>query len=999
MNPSRPFILRPVATTLLMVAILLSGLIAYRFLPISALPEVDYPTIQVVTLYPGASPEIMTSSITAPLENQLGQIPGLNEMSSSSSGGASVITLQFSLQSNLDVAEQEVQAAINAAQSLLPNDLPNQPVFSKVNPADAPILTLAVMSDGMPLPQIQDLVDTRLAQKISQISGVGLVSIMSLEDLRSTVTSNNLNGPKGSFDGPTRASTLDANDQLRSADAYRDLIIAYKNGSPLRIRDVASVEDDAENVRLAAWANNLPAVVLNIQRQPGANVIEVVDRIKALLPQLQSTLPGNLDVQVLTDRTTTIRASVKDVQFELALAVALVVMVTFLFLRNVYATLIPSFAVPLSLIGTFGVMYLSGFSINNLTLMALTIATGFVVDDAIVMVENIARYLEQGDSPLEAALKGSKQIGFTIISLTFSLIAVLIPLLFMGDVAGRLFREFAITLAVAILISGFVSLTLTPMLSAKLLRHVDEDQQGRFARAAGRVIDGLIAQYAKALRVVLRHQPLTLLVAIATLALTALLYLAMPKGFFPVQDTGVIQGVAEAPQSISFQAMSERQRALAEVVLKDPAVASLSSYIGVDGSNPTLNTGRLLINLKPHSERDVTASEVIQRLQPELDHLPGIKLYMQPVQDLTIEDRVARTQYQFTLQDADPDVLAEWVPKLVARLQELPQLADVASDWQDKGLQAYLNIDRDTASRLGVKLSDIDSVLYNAFGQRLISTIFTQATQYRVVLEVAPQFQLGPQALEQLYVPSSDGTQVRLSSLAKVEERHTLLAINHIAQFPSATLSFNLAKGYSLGEAVEAIRGVEASLELPLSMQGSFRGAALAFEASLSNTLLLILASVVTMYIVLGILYESFIHPVTILSTLPSAGVGALLALMLAGQEIGIVAIIGIILLIGIVKKNAIMMIDFALDAERNEGKPPHEAIYQACLLRFRPILMTTMGITMVGGLLLSQVLTLFTTPVIYLYFDRLARRWAAWRKQRGLDLNTEAGFDGDAGR
>ncbi|MGU0676397.1 multidrug efflux RND transporter permease subunit MuxB [Pseudomonas aeruginosa] len=1073
MNPSRPFILRPVATTLLMVAILLSGLIAYRFLPISALPEVDYPTIQVVTLYPGASPEIMTSSITAPLENQLGQIPGLNEMSSSSSGGASVITLQFSLQSNLDVAEQEVQAAINAAQSLLPNDLPNQPVFSKVNPADAPILTLAVMSDGMPLPQIQDLVDTRLAQKISQISGVGLVSIsggqrpavrvranptalaaagLSLEDLRSTVTSNNLNGPKGSFDGPTRASTLDANDQLRSADAYRDLIIAYKNGSPLRIRDVASVEDDAENVRLAAWANNLPAVVLNIQRQPGANVIEVVDRIKALLPQLQSTLPGNLDVQVLTDRTTTIRASVKDVQFELALAVALVVMVTFLFLRNVYATLIPSFAVPLSLIGTFGVMYLSGFSINNLTLMALTIATGFVVDDAIVMVENIARYLEQGDSPLEAALKGSKQIGFTIISLTFSLIAVLIPLLFMGDVAGRLFREFAITLAVAILISGFVSLTLTPMLSAKLLRHIDEDQQGRFARAAGRVIDGLIAQYAKALRVVLRHQPLTLLVAIATLALTALLYLAMPKGFFPVQDTGVIQGVAEAPQSISFQAMSERQRALAEVVLKDPAVASLSSYIGVDGSNPTLNTGRLLINLKPHSERDVTASEVIQRLQPELntgrllinlkphserdvtaseviqrlqpelDHLPGIKLYMQPVQDLTIEDRVARTQYQFTLQDADPDVLAEWVPKLVARLQELPQLADVASDWQDKGLQAYLNIDRDTASRLGVKLSDIDSVLYNAFGQRLISTIFTQATQYRVVLEVAPQFQLGPQALEQLYVPSSDGTQVRLSSLAKVEERHTLLAINHIAQFPSATLSFNLAKGYSLGEAVEAIRGVEASLELPLSMQGSFRGAALAFEASLSNTLLLILASVVTMYIVLGILYESFIHPVTILSTLPSAGVGALLALMLAGQEIGIVAIIGIILLIGIVKKNAIMMIDFALDAERNEGKPPHEAIYQACLLRFRPILMTTMaallgalplmlaggagaelrqplGITMVGGLLLSQVLTLFTTPVIYLYFDRLARRWAAWRKQRGLDLNTEAGFDGDAGR
>ena len=1019
MNPSRLFILRPVATSLMMVAILLSGIVAYRLLPLSALPEVDYPTIQVVTLYPGASPDVMTSSITAPLERQFGQMPGLNQMSSTSSGGASVITLQFSLSLTLDVAEQEVQAAINAATSLLPTDLPAPPIYNKVNPADTPILALAVMSNSLPLPRVQDLIDTRIAQKISQLPGVGLVSLsggqrpavrvqanpkalaaygMSLDDLRTAIGNANVNQAKGSFDGPSQASTIDANDQLKSAAEYQRLIIAYKNGAPIRLTDVADVIDDAENVRLAAWANDKAAIIVNIQRQPGANVIQVVDRIKKLLPQLQATLPGSVDVVLLTDRTTTIRASVRDVQFELLLAVALVVMVIFLFLRNVAATVIPSVAVPLSLVGTFGVMYLAGFSINNLTLMALTIATGFVVDDAIVMIENISRYIEQGMKPLQAALKGAEQIAFTIISLTFSLIAVLIPLLFMGDVVGRLFREFAITLAVAILISAFVSLTLTPMMCARLLRHVPPNEQTRFYRASGAFFDAVIARYGRALDWVLDRQAATLLVALGTLALTVILYLVMPKGFFPVQDTGVIQGISEAPQSISFAAMAQRQQDLAKVVLQDPAVQSLSSYIGVDGTNVTLNSGRMLINLKPLAERGIDATAVIRRLQPQLAQVAGIALYMQPVQDLSIEDRVSRTQYQFTLEDADGNNLSIWVPKLVERLRTAPQLADVASDLQDRGLQAFVEIDRNTASRLGVTPAAIDNALYNAFGQRLISTIFTQSNQYRVVLEVQREYQKGPIALNDIFITSTDGQQVRLSSVARVSERTAPLSVSHLGQFPSATISFNLGSGYSLGEAVSAVRAAEAELGLPASTQTSFQGAARAFEASLANTLLLILAAIVTMYIVLGVLYESYIHPVTILSTLPSAGVGALLALMLSRTDLGIIAVIGIILLIGIVKKNAIMMIDFALDAERNEGKSPREAIHQACLLRFRPILMTTMsallgalplmlgtgvgselrhplGITMIGGLLFSQVLTLFTTPVIYLAFDRLAHR------------------------
>ncbi|EJM00105.1 cation/multidrug efflux pump [Pseudomonas sp. GM102] len=1021
MNISRLFILRPVATTLSMLAIILAGVIAYRLLPVSALPQVDYPTIRVMTLYPGASPDVMTSAVTAPLERQFGQMPGLTQMASTSSGGASVLTLRFSLDINMDVAEQQVQAAINAATNLLPKDLPAPPVYNKVNPADTPVLTLAITSKTMLLPKLNDLVDTRMAQKIAQISGVGMVSIaggqrqavrikvnpealaangLNLSDVRTLIGASNVNQPKGNFDGPTRVSMLDANDQLTSPKDYANLILAYSNGAPLRLKDVAQIVDGAENERLAAWANENQAVLLNIQRQPGANVIEVVDRIKALLPSITDNLPAGLEVTVLTDRTQTIRASVTDVQHELLIAIALVVMVTFLFLRRASATIIPSVAVPLSLIGTFGVMYLAGFSVNNLTLMALTIATGFVVDDAIVMLENISRYIEEGDSPLQAALKGAKQIGFTLISLTLSLIAVLIPLLFMADVVGRLFREFAITLAVAILISLVVSLTLTPMMCARLLkREPKEAEQGRFYRSSGAAIDWMIAAYGRKLKWVLKHQPLTLMVAIGTLALTVFLYMVVPKGFFPVQDTGVIQGISEAPQSISFAAMSERQQELAKVILADPAVESLSSYIGVDGDNSTLNSGRLLINLKSHSNRDLSATEVIARLQPELDKLIGIRLFMQPVQDLTIEDRVSRTQYQFSMSSPDSELLSLWSGRLVEALAQRPELTDVASDLQDKGLQVYLVIDRDAASRVGVSVSNITDALYDAFGQRQISTIYTQASQYRVVLQSQSGEKIGPDALNQIHVKTTDGGQVRLSSLAHVEERQAQLAITHIGQFPAVMMSFNLAPGVALGHAVEIIDQVQKDIGMPIGVQTQFQGAAEAFQASLSSTLLLILAAVVTMYIVLGVLYESYIHPITILSTLPSAAVGALLALLLSGNDLGMIAIIGIILLIGIVKKNAIMMIDFALEAERNQGMDPETAIYQAALLRFRPILMTTLaalfgavplmlatgsgaelrqplGLVMVGGLLVSQVLTLFTTPVIYLYFDRLGRRF-----------------------
>ena len=1021
MSPSRPFILRPVATTLLMVGVLLVGFVAYRQLPVSALPQVDYPTIQIQTFYPGASPDVMASSVTAPLEREFGEIPGLNQMTSTSSFGSSVITLQFNLDLNIDVAEQEVQASINGASNLLPLGLPNPPIYSKVNPADAPILTLALTSKSLPLSKVEDLADTMLAQKISQLPGVGLVSIsggqrpavriqanptalasygLSLEDLRTTLNSANVNQAKGTFDGPQQSYTIGANDQLLSGDTYRPIIIAYRNGAPVRVADVATVTDGVENVLQAAWANQQPAVLMNIQRQPGANIIGVVDRIKKLLPQLQAGLPAAVNVSILTDRTGTIRASVEDVQFELMLTVGLVVMVIFLFLRSIRATIIPSVAVPLSLIGTFGVMYLLGYSLNNLSLMALTISTGFVVDDAIVMIENISRYIEEGESPLQAALKGSEQIGFTILSLTVSLIAVLIPLLFMGDIVGRLFREFAITLAVTILVSAFVSLTLTPMMCAKLLRHQKKEEETWFYRKSEGVFNAVIAFYGRTLKFVLRFRTITLLITFATLVGTILLYIYVPKGFFPVQDTGVILGVSEAPQSVSFRSMSDRQQSLSEAILKDPAVESLSSFIGIDGTNTTLNSGRIQINLKPLAVRKISASEVIRRLQPSLDKIDGITLFMQPVQDLTVEDRVSRTQFQYSLEDVDSKELSYWVPRFIDRLKKLPELRDVASDQLNGGLLVNLTIDRDSASRLGILPADIDNTLYDAFGQRQVSTIYTQLNQYHVVLEADPQFQQAPDSLKNIYVHSSNGTQVPLSAFTSLTTSPSALALNHQGQFPVVTLSFNLAPGASLGDAVNAINSTKSDLGMPPSIQATFQGTAAAFLRSLGNEPILILAALVTVYIVLGVLYESFIHPITILSTLPSAGVGAILALLLCKTEFSIIALIGIILLIGIVKKNAIMMIDFALDAERNEGKSPLDSIYEACLLRFRPIMMTTMaallaglplalgtgvgselrrplGITIVGGLVLSQILTLYTTPVVYLAFDWLSRRFS----------------------
>ena len=1019
MNPSRLFIVRPVATVLTMIAILLAGALAYRHLPVSALPQVDYPTIQVLTFYPGAGPDVMTSSITAPLERQFGQMPGLNQMTSMSSGGSSVVTLQFSLDIDLDVAEQEVQAAMNSAATFLPRDLPAPPVYNKVNPADAPILTLALTSATLPLSQVRDFAETRFAQKISQLSGVGLVSIsggqrpavriqanpralaaygLTLEDLRVVVAAANVNQAKGGFDGPRRASIINATDQLFAGKDYKALIVAYRNGAPVRLSEVAEVIDDVENTKQAAWMNETPAVIVNIQRQPGTNVIEVVDRVKKLLPQLQSTLPSSVQVSVLTDRTTSIRATVRDVQFELVLAVALVILVIFLFLRTLPATVIPAVAVPLSLVGTFGVMYLMGFSLNNLTLMALTISTGFVVDDAIVMIENIARYLERGDSPFQAALKGSKQIAFTILSLTVSLIAVLIPLIFMGDVVGRLFREFAVTLSITILISAVVSLTLTPMMCARLLRERREDQPGPLSRVSQQLLDRIIAGYGRSLQWVLQRQQATLVVTVATLVVTVVLFVLIPKGFFPLQDTGVILGITEGPQAVSFGTMAERQQALARVILEEPAVESLTSFIGVDGTNTTLNSGRIYINLKPLGDRLAGAGDIIRRLESRVVDVDGITLHMQPVQDLTVEDRVSRTQFQYTLEDADPEELNRWAPKLLESLQLRPELRDVSSDQLNQGLASLVEIDRNTASRMGITPQLITDTLYDAFGQRQVSTMFTQLNQYRVILEVMPEFQKGPEALQALEVRGTGGS-VPLNVFTRVTDTTVPLVISRQGQFPAVTISFNLAPNGSLGEAVEAIRHVTQEVGLPASIRGSFQGAAQAFQNSLEHEPLLILAALITVYIVLGILYESYIHPLTILSTLPSAGVGALLALMLLRMEFSIIALIGIILLIGIVKKNAIMMIDFALDAERTEGKRPEQAIYEAGLLRFRPIMMTTLaalfgalplamgagvgselrrplGIAIVGGLVLSQLLTLYTTPVVYLALDRLAARF-----------------------
>jgi multidrug efflux pump len=1024
MNPSRIFIERPVATSLLMLGILLVGILAYRQLPVSALPQVDYPIIQITTFYPGASPDVMASSVTTPLERQFGQLPGLNQMTSTSSFGSSIVVLQFNLNEDIDVAEQEVQAAINASGTYLPRDLPNPPIYSKTNPAEAPVLTLALSSNVIPLSKVEDLADTVLAQKISQMPGVGLVTIsggqkpavrvqanptalasynLGLEDVRNALAQANVDQAKGNIEGPRQSYTIGANDQLTDSASYKPVIIAYRNGSPVRLSDVADVVDSAENLKQAAWENTTPAVIMNVQRQPGANTIKVVDGIRKVLPQLQTSMPNSVKVDIVADRTETIRASVTDVKFELMLTVALVIMVIFLFLRTFSATVIPSIAVPLSLVGTFGVMYLVGYSLDNLSLMALTISTGFVVDDAIVMIENISRYIEQGEPPLQAALKGSQQIGFTIVSLTVSLIAVLIPLLFMGDVVGRLFREFAITLAVTILVSAFVSLTLTPMMCAKLLKHQPERQQGRFYRVSERFFEGVIERYGTSLRWVLKHQRATLLVTVSTLVVTMLLYIVIPKGFFPVQDTGQILGISQAPESVSFSSMAARQEQLAGVILQDSDVQSVASFIGVDGINTTANSGRMQINLKPRSQRSASASEIIQRLEPNLEKVEGITLYMQPVQDLTVENRVSRTQYQYTLEDADLNELNSFTPKLVDKLRQIPQLQDVASDAQTGGLQATLNIDRDTAARLGVLPQAIDDTLYDAFGQRQVSTMFTQLNQYHVVLEVAPGFQRGPDSLKNIYVHSSTGADVPLSAFTTLTRTTTPLTVNHQGQFPAATISFNLAAGESLGKAVAAIQQAEQEIGMPSSIHSSFQGTAAAFQSSLSNEVWLILAALITVYIVLGVLYESYIHPVTILSTLPSAGVGALLALIIFRMDLGVVGLIGIVLLIGIVKKNAIMMIDFALDAERNQGKSPEESIYQACLLRFRPIMMTTMaalfagiplalgrgtgselrhplGVTIIGGLLVSQVLTLYTTPVVYLFFDRLAQRFSHLR-------------------
>jgi multidrug efflux pump len=1037
MSPSRQFILRPVATSLFMLAIVLVGGVAYKQLPVSALPQVDYPTIQVLTFYPGASPDVMASSVTAPLERQFGQVPGLNQMTSISSQGSSLITLQFVLDLSIDVAEQEVQASINASGTYLPKDLPNPPIYSKSNPADTPIITLGLTSASLPLAKVEDYADTRLVQKISQLPGVGLVNIsggqkpavriqmnpmalssygMTLEDVRTAIATTNVNQAKGVFDGQLQSYTISANDQLLASRDYSPLVIAYRNGAPIQLKDVATVVDDAENVKQAAWMNNTPAVIVNIQRQPGANIIEVVDRVKKLLPTLQKSLPSAIDIRILTDRTTTIRASVEDVQFTLVLTIALVVMVMFLFVRSVAATIIPGVAVPLSLIGTFGVMYLLGYSLNNLTLMALTISTGFVVDDAIVMIENIVRYIEEGVPPLEAALRGADQIGFTIVSLTVSLIAVLIPLLFMGDIVGRLFREFAITLSVTILVSAVVSLTLTPMMCARLLRHKPKEKQGRIYRASEDGFNAVIAFYGRTLQWVLGHQTATMIVAVSTLVLTGYLAWIIPKGFFPVQDTGVILGISEAPQSTSFPAMAERQQTLAAVILKDPAVESLSSFIGVDGVNSTINSGRIQINLKPLEQRKINSSAVIRRLQPELEKVDGILLFMQAVQDLTVEDRISRTQYQYSLEDPDPKELGEWSTRFVEKLQSISHLRDVASDQQNLGLQARLVIDRVTASRYGITPQMIDDTLYDAFGQRQISIMFTQLNQYRVVMEVNPDWQQRPTDLKNLYIRSSLNGQVPLDAITHYETATTPLTVNHQGQFPSNTISFNLAPGSSLGEAVTEINKAKTEIGMPASIQTAFQGTAAAFQNSLANEGFLILAALVTVYIVLGVLYESYIHPVTILSTLPSAGVGALLALMLCKNDFSVIALIGIILLIGIVKKNAIMMIDFALEAERKEHKPPLEAIYQACLLRFRPIMMTTMaallggiplaigtgvgselrrplGIAIVGGLLVSQLLTLYTTPVIYLWFDRTARRFGT--SAAGVPLEMESPAEG----